>query len=123
MEGAGKKEALGCGRISVSAIYKKSTKKLPEHIQINVELTADYQKDYEIIPFHKDDKANKAAIEAFMARYISRPFEYLENVVGVELSFNKIFYQPEKLRDVGAILDELLDIDGKLKMLEQEILL
>jgi len=123
MESAGKKEALGCGRISVSAIYKKSTKKLPEHIQINVELTADYQKDYEIIPFHKDDKANKAAIEAFMARYISRPFEYLENVVGVELNFNKIFYQPEKLRDVGEILDELLDIDGKLKMLEQEILL
>jgi type I restriction enzyme M protein len=58
-----------------------------------------------------------------MARYVSKPFEYLENVVGVELNFNKIFYQPEKLRDVGTILDELLGLDEKLKALEQEILL
>lgn len=58
-----------------------------------------------------------------MARYISKPFEYLENVVGVELNFNKIFYQPEKLRDVSAILGEIADVDGRLKLLEQEILL
>jgi type I restriction enzyme M protein len=47
MASAEKKEALGCGKIYISAAYKKPTKKLPEHIQINVELTADYQKDYE----------------------------------------------------------------------------
>jgi len=123
MESAENKEALGCGKIIISAVYKKPTKKLPEHIQINVELTADYQKDYEIIPFHRDEIENKSAIDAFMAHYISRPFEYLENVIGVELNFNKIFYQPEKLRDVGAILDELLGLDEKLKALEQEILL
>lgn len=119
----GKKEELGCGKIIVSANYKKATKKLSERIEICVELTADYQKDYEIIPFHKDPAANWAAIEAFMARYISKPFEYLENVIGVELNFNKIFYQPEKLRDVSAILGDLAKIDGQLKILEQEILL
>ena len=122
-EANGKKEALGCGKIIVTANYKKATKKSVERIEICVELTADYQKDYEIIPFHKDAAANQAAIEAFMARYISKPFEYLENIVGVELNFNKIFYQPEKLRDVSAILGELADVDGRLKLLEQEILL
>jgi len=122
-ESNGKKEEFGCGKIIVSANYKKATKKLSERIEICVELTADYQKDYEIVAFHKDAAVNQAAIEAFMARYISKPFEYLENVVGVELNFNKIFYQPEKLRDVGAILGELADIDGQLKLLEQEILL
>lgn len=119
----GKKEDLGCGKIIISANYKKATKKLSERVEICVELTADYQKDYEIIPFNKDTAANQAAIEAFMARYISKPFEYLENVVGVELNFNKIFYQPEKPRNVGSILSQLADIDGQLKLLEQEILL
>ena len=122
-QNGGKKEALGCGKIIIKANYKKATKKLAERIEVSVELTADYQKDYEIIAFHKDPAANQAAIEAFMARYISKPFEYLENVIGVELNFNKIFYQPEKLRDVSAILGELANIDGQLKLLEQEILL
>jgi type I restriction enzyme M protein len=118
-----KKEQLGCGKIIVSVNYKKTTKKASECIEICVELAADYQKDYEIVPFHKDAGANQAAIKAFMARYISKPFEYLENVVGVELNFNKIFYKPEKPRNVSAIVDELADIDKKLKLLEQEILL
>lgn len=122
-ESKDKKEQLGCGKIIVSANYKKATKKLSERIEICVELTADYQKDYEIVAFDKDAAVNRAAIEAFMARYISKPFEYLENVVGVELNFNKIFYQSQKLRDVTAILGELADIDGRLKLLEQEILL
>lgn len=119
----GNKEALGCGKIIVKANYKKANKKLAERIEISVELTADYQKDYEIIPFHKDPAANQAAIEAFMARYISKPFEYLENVVGVELNFNKIFYEPETLRNVSVILGELTNIDAQLKLLEQEVLL
>lgn len=122
-EAGGRKEALGCGKIIVTASYKKATKKLSERIEICVELTADYQKDYEIVPFHKDTAVNQAAIEDFMKRYISKPFEYLENVVGVELNFNKIFYQSEKLREVSAILGDLANIDGQLKILEQEILL
>jgi type I restriction enzyme M protein len=122
-EAGGTKEALGCGKIIVTASYKKATKKLVERIEICVELTADYQKDYEIVHFHKDGAKNQAAIEAFLARYIRKPFEYLENVVGVELNFNKIFYQPEKLRDISTILSDLANIDGQLKLLEQEILL
>lgn len=122
-EANGKKEELGCGKIIVSANYKKASKKLPERIEINVELTADYQKDYEIIPFHKDEVANKAAITAFMARFIRKPFEYLENVVGVELNFNKIFYSPENLRDVKEIMADIAALDIELKELEAELVL
>lgn len=122
-EMSGKTEALGCGKIIVKASYKKATKKLAERIEISVELTADYQKDYEIIPFHKDTADNQAAIEAFMARYISKPFEYLENVVGVELNFNKIFYQPETLRPVSEIAAVIAELDKQLKQLEAELVL
>lgn len=122
-ETEGKKEALGCGKIIVKANYKKATKKLAERIEISVELTADYQKDYEVIPFNKNPVANQASIEAFMARYISKPFEYLENVVGVELNFNKIFYKPEILRSVNDISAEIVDLDKALKALEAELAL
>jgi type I restriction enzyme M protein len=114
----GSKTALGCGKIIVKAGLKKASKTQPERIEISVELTPDTQKDYEIIPFHKDQTDNQAAIEAFMAKYISKPFVYLENVVGVELNFNKIFYKPEKLREVGEILGEIAELDDELKALE-----
>ncbi|CAM8645136.1 HsdM Type I restriction-modification system methyltransferase subunit [Comamonadaceae bacterium] len=122
-EAGGIKVALGCGKIVISTSYKKATKKLVERIEISVELTADYQKDYEIIPFHKDPAANQAAIEAFMARYINKPFEYLENVVGVELNFNKVFYKPETPRPVSEISAEISDLDKALQALEAELAL
>ncbi|HVI40726.1 MAG TPA: N-6 DNA methylase [Anaerovoracaceae bacterium] len=120
-EANGKKVHLGCGKIIVNAGLKKASKTQPERIEITVELTPDYQKDYEIIPFQKNDAKNKASIAAFMGKYVSRPFQYLENVVGVELNFNKVFYKPEKLRKVVDILKEIVAIDEELKALEKEL--
>ncbi|MDQ6990452.1 MAG: N-6 DNA methylase [Mariprofundaceae bacterium] len=114
---------LGCGKIVVKSTLKKATKKLPERIEITVELTPDYQKDYEIIPFHKDETANQQAIAAFMVKYISKPFRYLDNVVGVELNFNKVFYKPETLRPVSTILAEIEAVDKQLSELEAEFIL
>ncbi len=112
-------EALGCGKIVAKASFKKATKTLPARIEIRVELTPDYQKDYEIIPFQRDKDDNQQAIADFMAKYISKPFIYLDNVVGVEINFNKVFYKPEKLRDVTEILAEIEQIDAELKALEE----
>jgi type I restriction enzyme M protein len=119
----GKKEILGCGKIVVKASYKKASKKQDARIEISVEILPDYQKDYEVIPFHKDESDNQNAIEAFMGRYINKPFEYLENVVGVELNFNKIFYKPEVLQPVSEIVGEIEKLDEDLKALEAELAL
>jgi type I restriction enzyme M protein len=119
----GKKEKLGCGKIIVKSSLKKPSKTQPERIEISVELIPDYQKDYEIIPFNKTDANNQKAIEAFMAKYINKPFAYLENVVGVELNFNKIFYKPEKLRDIDDVLAEIDVIEGELRELEMRLVL
>lgn len=122
-ESCGKCEALGCGKIVVKAAFKKATKTQAERIEVTVELIADLQKDYEIIPFYRDEVQNQEAIAAFMAKYITKPFEYLENVVGVEINFNKVFYKPEKLRSVGEILGEIVLLDQELRELEQGLLL
>lgn len=119
----GNKEALGCGKIIVKSSYKKPTKKLPERIEITVELTPDYQKDYEVIPFNKYPELNQQAIETFMAKYISKPFEYLDNTVGVEINFNKIFYKPEAQHSVDDVLKEIAELEEQLKKLDEAIAL
>lgn len=117
----GEKEFLGCGKIVVKSTFKKVTKTQSERIEIAVELMPDYQKDYEIIPYYKDSAENQKGITAFMDKYITKPFIYLENTVGVEINFNKIFYKPEKLRDVEDILDQINEIEVELRTLEEEL--
>jgi len=120
-EKKGEREELGCGKIVIKSAYKRATKTQKEKIEITVELTPDYQKDYEIIPYSEDPAQNQRNITDFLAKYITKPFEYLENTVGVEINFNKIFYQPEQLRPLQDILNDLNTIDEQLKNLETEL--
>ena len=53
-----------------------------------------------------------------MNQYVSKPFEYLENIIGVEMNFNKVLYSPELLRDMSEILSEIEVLTDKLKSLE-----
>lgn len=115
-------EALGCGRIVVKSAYKSATKKLPERIEITVELTPDTEKDAEIIPFDPNPDANQAAISAFMAKYVTRPFVYLENVVGVEINFNKVFYKLENIDPPLLISTALESLENQLSTLEEDLL-
>jgi len=113
--------ALGCGKIGVKATYKKPTTKLPAHIVVGVELTPDYQKDYEVIAYDPDPARNEQAIAAFLARYVTRPCQRLDNVVGVEMNFNKVFYRPETLRPIADLLAELTALETDLQQLEKEL--
>jgi len=120
-ESKGKKESLGCGKIVVKAAYKSANKKQGERFEVTVELTPDTEKDYEIIPFHKNSAQNQAEIAAFMAKYVSKPFEYLDNSVGIEINFNKVFYKPEQLNAVLDILREIEEFDNELRQIEGEL--
>lgn len=117
----GKKKELGCGKIVIKTTFKNSTKTKAAQITITVELTPDYQKNYEIIPYSPNEDENEERISDFMAKYISKPFRYLENIVGVEINFNKIFYKPEQLREVSEIVSELECLDNELANLENEL--
>lgn len=117
----GNEAELGCGKIVIKPTYKKATKTKEESIELKVELTPDYQKDYEIIPYSPDEAVNQKNIADFMAKYITKPFEYLDNVIGVEINFNKVFYKPEKLREVSDITDDLQQLENELQQLENEL--
>lgn len=115
------KTELGNGKIVIKAAYKKATKTKQASIVITAELTPDYEKDYEIIPFHPSEEKNQHNIANFMAKYISKPFRYIENTIGVEINFNKVFYQPEKLRALKEITTDLKALETELSKLETSL--
>jgi type I restriction enzyme M protein len=117
------KTELGNGKIVIKASYKKSTKNRDASISISVELTPDYEKDYEIIPYHPIEVDNQQNIAAFMAKFIIKPFRYIENTIGVEINFNKVFYQPEQLRSLVEITTSLQDLENELSNLENELVI
>lgn len=120
-EVGGKQETLGCGKIVIKATFKLASKSRPECIEVTVDLVPSYEKDFEIIPYLPDEEMNRQAIDTFMTKYVTRPFEYIENVIGVEINFNKVFYKPESLRSVSEIQAEIDRIDGELKSLEEKL--
>ena len=117
-ETKGKLKELGCGKIVLKSTFKKATTKQEACIEITAELTPDYQKDNEIITYVPDEVENQEGIAAFMAKYVTKPFRYLDNVVGVEINFNKVFYTPEKLREVASITTDLEQLNIELIELE-----
>lgn len=112
---------VGNGKILVKAAYKKETKTKDAFIQITVELTKDTVKDYEIIPYHPVEKDNQKQIADFMAKYVTRPFEYSDNVIGVEINFNKVFYVPEQLTPITDLQTELESLEKELANLQNEL--
>lgn len=118
------KTELGCGKIVIKASLKKDSKtKQAKSINITAELTKDLQKDYEIIPYSPVEAANQKNITDFMAKYVFKPFEYLENVIGVEINFNKVFYKPVKLEEVSVLTSNLSELEKELKNLENDLAL
>lgn len=118
-----KQTELGCGKIVIKAAYKKATKTKVACIAITVELIKDLQKDYEIISYSPDETENQQSIADFMAKNVTKPFEYIDNVIGVEINFNKVFYTPEKLREVSTIKADLEALENDLTNLEKELAL
>lgn len=108
-------EELGCGVFTIKLPKNKKT----GTYSFSVSIGAEYISDYEIISYKPDAEENKAHIQAFIDKYITKPY-YLkdEPVVGVELNFNKEFYVPEKIEKVDDILAELAGLEKALKDLE-----
>lgn len=100
---------LGCGMFA----FKASTGKKNSVHKISI---APYTTgDYEIIPHHMDETANKREIDAFMQKYVFKPYTLGGNMVGVEINFNKEFYVPEKMEKAEDILKEIKELNEELK--------
>ena len=110
-------------------VFKLSVSKKTGSGNITLQIQPVYQKDYEIIPYVHDGRerysfgagepdANEIAINRFLDEYIYKPYYKRDNIIGVELNFNKEFYVPEKLEKVEMIIEEIENLNSKLRELE-----
>ncbi len=106
------RKALGCGTFKFDLSTSKGKKSL------KVELIPRTTSDYEIIAHHFDAHENEREINAFMQKYVFKPYTLGKNVIGVELNFNKEFYVPEELDSVEDILKEIRALNEDLKSIE-----
>lgn len=105
----GKEHDLGCGAFSFKASVNK--KQVVVHkIAIEPFLTS----DYEIIPHHFDERENQREVDAFIQKYVFKPYVLGKNVVGVEMNFNKEFYVPEKIDKVDDVMEEIHSLNKDL---------
>lgn len=107
-------EVLGSGYITVTFSRTRSG-----NITCMVKITDYTYKDAEIIPFNPDSKQNSKDILSFLGKYIFKPYLLLDNIIGVEINFNKEFYVPETVESVDSILAEIAEIDKELINLEK----
>ena len=105
------RKTMGCGKFKFDLSTSKGKKSL------KVELIPRTTADYEIIPHHFDEHENQREIDAFMQKYVFKPYVLGKNVVGVELNYNKEFYVPDKKYDIIAITKEIKRISDKLETL------
>lgn len=112
---AGEQENLGCGTITLK-IGALSKKTLTTSAKITIAPIT--YNDYEIIAHHFDAEKNQREIDAFMGKYVFKPFEYTKNVVGVEINFNREFYIPEKLDKVDDLIIKIEEIEKQLKAIK-----
>lgn len=110
-------ENLGMGKIVTSLNYSQKTKKY----SVSAKVENKKYKDTEIIPFHPDERDNDEAINTFLSKYIIKPYQRLDNTVGVEVNFNKEFYVPETVEPVDTILAEIGHIEDELGKLENNL--
>lgn len=112
----GEHETLGNGSLNIAFSRTRSGDKT-----CTAKICDVTSKDTEVIPYNPDADENNRNILEFMQRYITKPYTLLDDVVGVEVNFNKEFYVPEVVEPVDSILAEIADIDRELANLEKEL--
>ncbi len=103
-------EAMGCGKFTIKPRKDRKTGKIVTDTYIEPV----YINDYEIIPHHFNQYENQREIDAFMQKYVFKPYTLENNTVGVELNFNKEFYVPEVIESVEDVMAEIKALNGEL---------
>jgi len=116
-------DELGNGKFKVGVSYKKATAKKAEEIVTKFEIIPNDVKDVEIIPFKEiiDGSVVDVDSDKFLAKWVVSDYQLLDNVVGVQINFNKIFYKYEKLRSVSDIISEIKELEKESLNLDNDL--
>ena len=112
---------LGCGKILIKSKYTKPTKTKNAQIKIYVEITPEYEKDFEVINYSNKPSTNQKMITDFMNKYVHKPFDSLENVVGAQVNFYKEFHKAKKPNSISSISSKISGLESNLSRLKDEL--
>lgn len=116
------KEAfLGNGILSIKAKYTKGTKKKEESFELVFDISPKVENDYEITPFSFDDNENEQLIDDFLGEWVENQYEKLDNSVGVEINFSKVFYKPEINKSIEQIQRDIQACDQSIQKLMNKV--
>lgn len=105
---------LGCGKFTTKIATSKK-----EGSVLKLQIEPYYYTDYEIIAYNPQKEENQALIKSFLDKYVFKEYYFtqaqIEPVVGVEINFNKEFYQPEEIGSVDKLLSDIAKLDEELK--------
>lgn len=100
-------ENLGCGKILVKVLHKKSTSRQSERIVLLVEITGDKFNDSEFIPYKPNRKLNEIMIDEYLNANIHLPFIKTSCKIGVEINFIRYFFSAKKIKTSENVLGNL----------------
>lgn len=104
----------GCGKFTTKIATSKK-----DGAVLKLQIEPYYYTDYEIIAYNPNKEENQALIKSFLDKYVFKEYYFTqaqtEPVVGVELNFNKEFYQPEEIGSVDELLSDIAKLDEELK--------
>lgn len=107
---------LGCGDFSLKATFNNNVVK-----SVKIQIIPRKTNDFEIIPFSSIPEQNKRNIDEFMEKNIFKPYKLGNDLIGVEINFNKEFYTAEILEDVKSIKTAIKNINNSIVELEKEL--
>ena len=113
----GSVESLGCGKW----LFKLANNKKTGTQSVQCAIVPAYINDFEIVEYSPYEDENEELIDAFLAKYVYRPFEKKDNTVGVELNFNKEFYVPDEVPSVDSLLAELASLQKEFDSLSDAL--
>lgn len=103
---------LGYGSINIKASFVKSTAKKEASISMTAVIEQVWTKDEEKIPFSFEN--NEEKIKEFLKEWVSddlSEIEFLDNIIGVEINFNKFFDNEVKLKSTKELLLSIKNIN------------
>jgi len=112
---------LGNGTLTLKAKYTKGTKKKEESFELVFDISPKVKNDYEITPFSFDDNENEQMINDFLDKWVENKYEKLDNSVGVEVNFSKVFYKPEINKTIEEIQGDILACDQSIQKLMNKV--
>lgn len=111
---------LGRAALNVTVKTKVNKKSGEERLVLTLSFGPDTEKDTETTPYSQNAQQNANLQAEFLGRWVKDPYVKLNESVGCEVNFNRLFPKTAERKSVAQINAELAALDAQLEALKRE---